>query len=149
MRWEFPFVTENEFNIEERRFGAIGVAVKDDKFLVIQRAEHIRAGGKYCFPGGTIEEGETPKETVVRELREELGIEVEPVREIWTSLTYWNVHLTFWHVQLLTGSKMKMDPNEVQWAGWLTIQEMLANPKMLRSNNGILSALESGELKLS
>ncbi len=142
-------MTHKELNIEERRYGAIGVAVKGDKFLVIQRAEHIRAGGKYCFPGGTIEEGETPKETVVRELYEELGIEVKPIREIWTSITYWNVHLTFWHVELSPGCKIRLDPNEVQWAGWLTMEEMKANPKMLRSNDGILEAIETGKIKLT
>jgi len=142
-------VPENEFNIEERRYGAIGVVKRKGKYLVIQRAEHIRAGGKYCFPGGTIEEGESPKETVVRELQEELGVIVEPVREIWTSLTYWNVHLTFWHVRLSPGSKIKIDPTEVQWAGWLSMEEMKANPKMLRSNDGILQALESGEIELT
>jgi len=141
-------VAEEEFNIEERRYGAIGIVVHDGKFLVIQRAEHIRAGGKYCFPGGTIEEGETAKDAVVRELKEELGIDVEPVREVWTSVTYWNVHLSFWLVTLPRGAEFKMDPSEVQWVGWLSLEDIRNNPKMLRSNDGILSALESGEIDL-
>ncbi len=46
--------------------------------LLAQRPEGKRLAGKWEFPGGKIEEGETPEAAMVRELHEELGIEIVP-----------------------------------------------------------------------
>ena len=47
----------------------------DGKFLVAQRAKGSLAG-KWEFPGGKLEPNETVKEAIVREIREELSLEV-------------------------------------------------------------------------
>jgi len=49
----------------------------DGRVLIAQRPEGKQLAGMWEFPGGKIEPGETPEETVVRELREELGIETK------------------------------------------------------------------------
>jgi 8-oxo-dGTP pyrophosphatase MutT (NUDIX family) len=54
---------------------AAGVIVKDDKILLFHRFAHNRE--YFVFPGGGIEEKETPEEAVIRELQEELTIEAE------------------------------------------------------------------------
>ncbi|MEQ1706416.1 MAG: 8-oxo-dGTP diphosphatase MutT [Rickettsiales bacterium] len=46
--------------------------------LLAQRPEGKRLAGKWEFAGGKIEDGETPESALVRELHEELGIEVQP-----------------------------------------------------------------------
>jgi len=45
--------------------------------LIAQRAEDQRLAGKWEFPGGKIEPGETPEECLIREIEEELGIKIE------------------------------------------------------------------------
>ena len=56
----------------------VGVAlVEGDRVLVAQRAEG-RFAGQWEFPGGKVEPGETDLEGLVRECREELGVEVAP-----------------------------------------------------------------------
>jgi 8-oxo-dGTP diphosphatase len=56
----------------------VGVAlVEGDRVLVAQRADGPFAG-QWEFPGGKVEPGETDLEGLVRECREELGVEVEP-----------------------------------------------------------------------
>lgn len=47
----------------------------DGRILVCQRPSGKSHAGMWEFPGGKIEKGERPEDTIVRELREELGIE--------------------------------------------------------------------------
>lgn len=52
------------------------VIVRDDAVLACRRAPHKDAAGRWEFPGGKLEAGETPQEALARELREELDVEV-------------------------------------------------------------------------
>ena len=55
--------------------GVGGVVIRDGCVLLVQRAQEPLAG-KWTLPGGAVELGETLEEAVVRELREETGLEV-------------------------------------------------------------------------
>lgn len=50
----------------------------DGRVLVAQRPEGKALAGLWEFPGGKVEAGERPEETLIRELSEELGIAVKP-----------------------------------------------------------------------
>lgn len=62
--------------VDHRHLGAYGLIIKDEKILLIKK----KTGpydGLLDLPGGTIEMGEKPGETLVRELQEEVGINVK------------------------------------------------------------------------
>jgi len=48
------------------------------KVLIAQRPPHKHLGGKWEFPGGKIEPGETPSDAIIREIHEELACEFIP-----------------------------------------------------------------------
>jgi 8-oxo-dGTP diphosphatase len=55
----------------------VGAAVvRDGRLLAARRTTPAEAAGRWELPGGKVDEGETPDEAVVREIREELGCEV-------------------------------------------------------------------------
>lgn len=56
--------------------GAYGLIINDGKIVLIKKANGPYKG-KLDLPGGTIEFGERPEETVIRELKEEVGIDVK------------------------------------------------------------------------
>ena len=50
----------------------------DNRVLLAQRPEGRRMAGLWEFPGGKVDAGEAPEAALIRELKEELGIEVSP-----------------------------------------------------------------------
>jgi 8-oxo-dGTP diphosphatase len=56
---------------------AVALVDPDGRVLVSERPPGKQLAGLWEFPGGKIEPGERPEETLIRELREELGITVE------------------------------------------------------------------------
>lgn len=59
---------------------AAGILIKDGKVLIARRKQGQSHAGLWEFPGGKIEDNETPQECLERELEEELGIKVKPGR---------------------------------------------------------------------
>ncbi len=56
---------------------AVVLVDADDRVLIAQRPEGKQLAGLWEFPGGKLEPGERPEDALIRELREELGIEVK------------------------------------------------------------------------
>ncbi|MCS7024387.1 MAG: (deoxy)nucleoside triphosphate pyrophosphohydrolase [Bryobacteraceae bacterium] len=59
-----------------------GVLEKNGRILIAQRKDSDRHALKWEFPGGKVEKGESPRQALTRELREELGIHAVVGREL-------------------------------------------------------------------
>jgi len=58
-----------------------GVIRKEGKFLITQRGDSKNLG-KWEFPGGKVKVGETYFESITREIKEELSLEIFPINQI-------------------------------------------------------------------
>lgn len=61
------------------------VVVEDGKVLCVQRGRHGALPGLWEFPGGKVERGESPRDALIREIREELDCTIEAGDEITTT----------------------------------------------------------------
>ena len=126
------------------RRGVVVVVMRDERFLVIRRSEHVRAPGTHCFPGGHIEPGESEADAARREMIEELAVEATPLRLLWRSVTPWSVELAWWLAEIARSADLVPNPLEVETFHWLTADEILRLPDLLASNREFLDAWESG-----
>jgi 8-oxo-dGTP diphosphatase len=88
------------------------------KLLITQRHAKAHLGGLWEFPGGKREAGETFEQCLIREIREELGVEIS-VGKLFEELTHdypeKSVHLKFFICELLSGEPQPLDCAAVKW----------------------------------
>ena len=95
------------------------VTEREDRVMLCQRRPGAHNALKWEFPGGKIEPGESPEEALARELREELGIEVD-VGHIRDAVFYRypdrDVLVLFYDCRIAEGEPRALDCNAVAWA---------------------------------
>jgi len=126
--------------------GAVGVLCRDGRYLVIQRAAAVAAPLCWCFPGGTVEPGESITDAVVREMREEVGLTVTPIRQLyaWTHPKR-RLCLTWWSLSEESQIPETPNPAEVAQTQWLTPNQMYQLTPMTPGNTAFLNALKNGQ----
>lgn len=90
------------------------------RVLIAQRPAHKQMGGLWEFPGGKVETGETPEAALVRELREELDVRLEPDSLdpfAFASHTYEDFHLLMplYVVKSWTGDPVAKEAQALAW----------------------------------
>jgi 8-oxo-dGTP diphosphatase len=63
-----------------------GVLYHNGKILLAKRAKGLKLEGKWEFPGGKIEAGETPEQALSREMKEELLIDIKNINYLTESV---------------------------------------------------------------
>ncbi|WP_193161314.1 8-oxo-dGTP diphosphatase MutT [Microbulbifer hainanensis] len=98
---------------------AVGVIRREDgKILIARRPEHLHMGGRWEFPGGKVEAGETVQQALARELREEIAIEVtqlQPLIEIRHAYPEKTVLLDTWWVTAFSGEARGVEGQQTRW----------------------------------
>lgn len=90
----------------------------EDRFFICQRPPHKARGLLWEFVGGKIEPGETGKQALMRECREELGVTVS-VGDIFMDVTHrypdLTIHLTLFHAHIISGTPQQLEHNDFRW----------------------------------
>jgi (d)CTP diphosphatase len=131
-----------------RKRGVVGVIFRQQRLLIIRRSLTVTAPGKLCLPGGAIETGETEAEALVREMQEELAIDVDPVRLCWRSVTPWGTNLAWWLARLDETVTPVANPGEVAEIHWMSRSQIRTANEMLPSLPTFVDAWERGEVQL-
>ncbi|MFD9321586.1 (deoxy)nucleoside triphosphate pyrophosphohydrolase [Streptomyces sp. NPDC060053] len=104
----------------------VGAALLDaGRLLAARRSAPPELAGRWELPGGKVEEGEAPEAALVRELREELGVEAETVERVPGE---WPLRppyvLQVWTARLRPGSAAPAPLQDHDALRWLTPAEI-------------------------
>ena len=113
------------------------------RVLIAQRPAGKALAGRWEFPGGKLHPGESPYEALVRELREELGVEVIAAGRLMRySHAYAErvVWLDMWTVQRWSGEPRGLDGQALKWVE----PGRLRDEDILEADQPIVVALAAG-----
>lgn len=119
-----------------------GVIVRDGRILVSQRPARSHQALLWEFPGGKVEEGETPEQALERELFEELGVKTRTGRIFDVSLCEYpekQVLILFYWSEILDGDPRPLDANAICWAR----PDELKKLDFAKADTGVARRLES------
>jgi len=145
MHKDWLFTAEN--GICHFRIGA--VLIRNNKLLV------MCDNGEYALPGGHVSFGETSKETLIREIKEEISVEIDCDRLIWVEENFWkwgkkkahNISL-YYLVSLKNDADIpddyckKLNDNKnvsIQWLSFNEIPHVTIYPQFIKDKIGNIS----------
>ena len=104
--------------MESKKLQVVAAIIcKDNRIFATQRG-YGEFRGQWEFPGGKVEPGETPEEALIREIKEELDIEISVGKYIHTvEYDYPTFHLSMlcFICKILSGSLVLKEHEEARW----------------------------------
>ncbi len=105
--------------------------LKDNKVVVTKYKKGNRKEGYYDIPGGKIEYGELPKQTAIREMKEETGIDIENPDYRGNMIIEYPNRIFDFDVFICTDCKGEPQEFEENTSLWIDINELLQKEKVL------------------
>lgn len=131
----------------------VGVMIRNSKgkFLLLKRSMNAKnERGKWCFPGGEVEFGETLFEAAKRETMEEAGIEIEPKRLLKVVDHILPEEKQHWvnpfvEGKIRQGEAKIMEKHKHDAIGWFAIEEL---PELTKNTAEFFNDVKQGKIKL-
>lgn len=93
-----------------------GAIVADGRLLLAQRTRPPELAGRWELPGGKVEAGESDEEALVRELREELGVETAVVEPLPGDVALaGGLILRAYRVRVTGGEPAALEHSDIRW----------------------------------
>jgi len=112
---------------------SIAIIDANDQILIAKRPNKKHLSGFWEFPGGKVEKGESPENALVREVKEELNIDIN--NKCIAPLTFSEFNYEKFHLLLLLyvcrrweGEPMSMEKNEIKWVKANTLRQYKMPP---------------------
>ena len=118
---------------------------RDGKILAAQRKKGTKLGGLWEFPGGKIEEGESAKQALMREINEEFEARINVGSEICEVVHHYDfatIQLTTFHCELLDGHLTLNDHDAVRWLSRIELESVKWAPADLPTIEHLLKEAE-------
>lgn len=126
-----------------------GILTDAGRVLICQRRTGTRFGLKWEFPGGKVEDGESPEACLRRELLEELSVEAEVGPEIYRTVHQYThglaVRLLFFRILQYAGAPVNRAFERILWVQ----PEELAGFDFLEADRELVERMARGEISLS
>lgn len=105
--------------------------IKNKKVVAIKYKQRNKMSGYYDIPGGKIEERETPKETAIREMKEETGLEVNKLKYKGNMIVEYPEKIFDFDLFIANESQGTLQESEENTAEWIEINDLLQRDKIL------------------
>lgn len=103
----------------KKQIKVVGAAIiKDNKVLAMQRSETMTLPGMWEFPGGKIEANETEEKALIREIKEELNVDIEIldyINETSYDYDFGTVSLKVYTGQIISGQLTLEEHSAGKW----------------------------------
>ena len=114
---------------EVKKISVVCLIEKEGKYLFLKRTHTGKSDGFYMFPGGHVDEGESVLHAMVREIKEELGIDVHEFDLEFKLVEPIKTHITFFFlVKKFMGVLKNMEPEKHGEMSYLPIDDPRIHP---------------------
>ena len=123
------------------------ILIEDGKILIAKRKANDRQANKWEFPGGTVEQNETPQTCLEREMQEEFGIEVSVGKFLGESTYHYDhgpVKLLAYRTHLVSGRPALKYHSAFRWVS----TEQLSNYDFAPADIPFVKKLQNHEIRL-
>jgi ADP-ribose pyrophosphatase YjhB (NUDIX family) len=109
--------TQNKFTV------SVTAVIQDEKGRILLLDHVLRPQSGWGTPGGFIEPNEQPEDAIRRELKEEIGLELSDVEQVWVRTIQKHVEIVF---SAKSAGDLKVQSAEIHSAKWFPVSELPA-----------------------